>query len=277
MAQQNRKFFVTINTQIDDVAALYNVNEMDYFACCMEAAPTTGHVHYHILVIYKKRRRLSAVSHDFPTANVQVAKGTIHQIMNYLTKEDNLIFEAGEQPVDLRRPCPTSSDTRFKEMVARTKEGALDRECILYARYRSYFDSLDVQYSYKFTWPGELPAKNIWIWGPTGSGKSRMVHEYIQGFNKSCYLKLLNKWWDGFFKQDFVLIEDADPTKCKCLAHHFKLWADRYTFSGEVKGGIIVIYPNYHFVVTSNYSIEECFDAEDASAIRRRFDVLYWN
>ena len=274
---QNKKYFITINNQVDDIAALYDVNRMEYFAACMETAPTTGHVHFHILVIYNQRRRLDSVRRDFPGANVQVAKGTFVQVIDYLTKNGDLCYEQGLRPTERRRAPPTNTEIRFSEMVTAAKKGLLDHETLLYARYRSFFDQLEVQHSLKFIWPGNLPDKNLWIWGPTGTGKSRMVHEFVEGAHKSCYLKLLNKWFDGYYKQDFLIIEDADPSKCRMLAHHFKLWADRYSFSAEVKGGVIVVYPNYHFIVTSNYSIAECFDPEDAKAIERRFDVLYWN
>lgn len=62
-----------------------------------------------------------------------------------------------------------------------------------------------------------------------------------------------------------------------CLAHHLKIWTDRYTCDGEVKGGTI---PLLHtkFIVTSNYSIEELIkDPVMAAAIRRRFKVTHFN
>ena len=276
MNPQNKKYFITINGQVDDVPALYNAVTMEYLAVCMEAAPTTGHLHYHVFVVYNQRRRLNAVVRDFPHANVQVAKGTFDQVLQYMTKAGDLIYEIGNKPSDRRRNPPRSSEERFSELVSETKEGKLNKECMLYARFRTYFDSLEIQHSIAFTWPGELPHKNLWIHGPTGTGKSRMAREFASGAKKSIYHKLLNKWWDGFYKQDIVLIEDADPQHCKCLAHHFKVWADRYSFTGEVKGGCLIIYPNYNLIVTSNYALEECFDIDDARAISRRFDILLW-
>lgn len=272
---QNKKFFITINGQIDDVNALFDEQSMQYMAVCMEAAPTTGHLHYHVFVCYHQRRRLTAVVKDFPHSNVQVAKGTFNQVLDYLTKDGNLIFEKGEKPEDRRRSAPTPTESRFLEMVNDAKKGNLNKECLLYARYRTYFDQLEMQNMLRFAWMGELSSKNIWIYGPPGSGKSRMVQEYIESSKSTVYLKTLNKWWDGFYKQQVVLVEDADPQYCQKLAHHFKIWADRYSFAAEVKNGYIVVYPDYHFVITSNYSIDECFDAVDAAAIRRRFDIFY--
>lgn len=52
------------------------------------------------------------------------------------------------------------------------------------------------------------------------------------------YLKMCNKWWDGYTGQTEIILEDIDKTH-QCLAHHIKLWTDHYSFVGETKGGAI--------------------------------------
>jgi len=55
------------------------------------------------------------------------------------------------------------------------------------------------------------------------------------------------------------------------LVQHLKIWADRYPFTAEVKGSHHAIMPNFQLVITSNYSIDECFKNEkDREAIKRR-------
>ena len=68
-----------------------------------------------------------------------------------------------------------------------------------------------------------------------------------------------------------VLMEDF-LLDGKYLAQHLKIWADRYCFTSETKGGLMVVNPGTFFlIVTSNYSIDEVFDGIDSSAIQRRF------
>lgn len=83
------------------------------------------------------------------------------------------------------------------------------------------------------------------------------------------FIKPINKWWDGYKNQEIVLIEDWDKTH-RILAHHIKIWADRYRFTGEMKGSSRVIRPKL-IVITSNYRIDECFEGPDIDAIKRRF------
>jgi hypothetical protein len=71
-----------------------------------------------------------------------------------------------------------------------------------------------------------------------------------------------------------VVVEDWDPGH-KCLCGHLKNWADRYPFIGEVKCSSLLMIPGrWNLIVTSNYGIDQCFDAPDNDAIRRRFSEI---
>ena len=59
------------------------------------------------------------------------------------------------------------------------------------------------------------------------------------------------------------------------LADRLKVWADRYPFPGEIKGGRIEGIRPLKVIVTSNYTPEECFpNSNDLEPILRRFKVV---
>ncbi len=106
---------------------------------------------------------------------------------------------------------------------------------------------------------------NEWHYGATGTGKSRGV----RGRYPDAYIKSNNVWWDGYAGEKVVIIEEMGPKQIG--AHHMKQWTDHYPFKAESKGSYTSIRPD-KFLITSNYSIRECYpDPQDYEPLERRF------
>lgn len=115
--------------------------------------------------------------------------------------------------------------------------------------------------------------RGIWIYGPPRVGKTHYVHQT----ELSLYKKAQNKWWDNYTGEKAVLIDDFDKHGV-CLSHYFKIWADRWSCTGEVKGGHVpLVYEKLY--ITSNYSIDQLFPPEEDKdlnlAIHGRFKVIH--
>lgn len=210
----------------------------------------------------KPGKSLVAMKKLIPRAHFEVTKGNIDQNIEYCSKEGDFT-ERGVKPMSQKRKgeCGKAS---LEERWALAKEGKFEElppEMIKTYEYihRKYQVSED-----------RAVLNNIWIHGPSGCGKSRYVRDTYESF----YSKPMSKWWDGYDREDVVVLDDFDPNHAKFLAYFLKIWADHYVFNAEVKGGMLKIRPKT-IIVTSQYSIEQCFEtSEEVDAIRRRFTVM---
>lgn len=111
-----------------------------------------------------------------------------------------------------------------------------------------------------------------WYYGETGTGKTYAAKEEFP----NAYIKNANtKWWDGYKNQENVIMDDFDKAH-NYMGYHLKIWADRYAFHAEVKGGAQVIRPQ-KIVVTSNYHPKDIWeDATTIEPILRRFKVVHF-
>lgn len=214
--------------------------------------------------------RMSALKKLNIRAHWERMGGSIEQSVTYCSKAGSLI-EFGSKPLD-RKQQALDQKVRYAMAIAKAESGKLDElkldDPMLYTLHHSTYERIATKYMPR---PEPLTGTcGYWIYGPPGTGKSRFAREQ----NPDFYDKLPNQWWDGYHGQKAVLIDDFGKFKPH-LGDFFKRWADRYPFTAEIKGGTVNIRPE-HFIVTSNYSIEEIWEDEvTREALNRRFKVLY--
>lgn len=162
---------------------------------------------------------------------------------------------------------------RYAAAYALAKQGLVDDiEPELLIKHRNTFLGIAKQYAPP---PQDLPEGSIcgvWIYGPTGTGKSHFArNKYPDAYSKMPG----NKWWDGYNGEDTVLLDDfpKDDSKASYLGAFLKQWVDRYAFNAEIKGTVKTIRPKT-IVVTSNWHPREIWsDVGIIEPLLRRFHI----
>lgn len=248
-----------------------------YYVVGLEVS-STGTPHMQGFVIFKKAMRLYNVKQIHPTAHWEMKspRSTPLQASDYCKKEGDF-YESGE--------CPSSNTGSSRGGAATKKnwEGAwslaksglfeeMDK-AILFPHYRT---SKVIREDHRPT-PIDLDGVcGHWFYGPPGTGKSHTARERWSG-DGSFFYKPMTKWWCGYEDEVTVVIEDIDISHRLYAGYFLKIWADKFVFKGEYKGGARLYRPK-RIVCTSNYTLEELFahDPPILAALRRRFIVEHF-
>ena len=274
---QNEVFF-NIRTPI-----VYHVWEIEY-GSHLGTKHIQGYVEFNDKIIMNTVKRVFCCS----WMHLEPRQGTAKQASNYCKKNGAGSFtELGTMSTERSREAGSfgilgaeAERERWKNihedmMALPFDEWAAKYPDIAIKHPSSYkkvkFDSLAL--TPKPTLNGDLKDKNLWLWGPPGSGKS----SYVYSRWPKAFRKPKNKWWDGYQFEDVVILDDVVTKDGDWMNGFLRQWADRYGFIAEIKGASAHIRPQ-RFIVTSNFSIDElfasCTDA-DREAIHRRFKEVH--
>lgn len=231
-----------------------------------------GTPHIHAFIRYESKVTWSPTLWDLlrPDGSVQhgsyeVAKSCI-RARNYCKKEGDYIGNINVQNANQKRASRNDEllDQDPKNLVTEGVIGLLQLPNLIKAS--AAFNLLGAPYE-------SVNVRGVWVTGKSGAGKSHFVRSRHQG---NLFLKSQNKWWDGYTGQHYVLLDDLDHAG-QCLSHHFKIWSDKWSCTGEIKGATVNLHHRV-FYVTSQYTIEEIWPgeqfAEVREALRRRFTII---
>jgi len=260
-----RNYVFTKNNYTQDDLDMFDTVECKYLVYGKEVAPTTGTPHLQGFISFKNPRSPVSVTKEFKCW-AKAAK-TVHAAIEYCKKGGD-ITERGTPPLTQEEKGKEGEEFWFKVRLS-AEEGRFDD---IPEKVRFYHQKIIDDHHNKALRARDLPdteVQHLWYYGAAGTGKSRKARED----HPNAYLKMCNKWWDGYLDHETVLIEDFD--KChSMLGHHLKIWADRYKFPAEIKGSSMVIRPKL-VIVTSNYQPSDIWqDQTTLEPILRRFKVV---
>lgn len=147
---------------------LNHFQSLNYIIASKEKAPKTGHEHIHCMIQFS-----CSISLDLRKvcgAHVDICKGTPQQVKKYVEKDGDIIYENG----NIRISGNSVSIKQAKEMPKEERE-------LLNCSYYNIVNKINDEEDSKIRCRDLFKdLKVIYIWGPSGIGKSRRARDIIE-------------------------------------------------------------------------------------------------
>lgn len=261
-------FLITVNQteRWDEVKEyLLSLSNRRYIVAALELAPTTSHKHIHCFIQFSKMARISMTK--LLAIDVRKVTHNSAKVIEYVKKDNNIIIEEGDFA-----PRGGHRGLTIKEAAELTFEEELEHDLqdvklIQYAKQHVAQHQAAEERYYE-------PVKVHWLYGPTGTGKSRRAFE--AGAYRLTYR-------DGFFNDwGNAKILWLDDYRGEIPYNLFLQLLDGYRNSliVNIKGGHKVV--NYdEMFITSPLSPSDCYprQAEKQDSIKqllRRITEVVW-
>lgn len=278
MSQSRRYCFTLNNYTVEEYNGITGASgdNLVRFIIVGKETGQSGTPHLQGYVEFTRPVRINRVKTLLGTQRVhlEAARGSAESNIDYCSKEDNDPYQSGEpgrqsqgRRTDLLAVQATLDQGGTMRDVAEAHFGTflrMHKGISLYIELR--------------TVPRDWRTQVVYVWGPTGSGKSRFVHADSQKLcpQSVCWLPDQSlKWFDGYYGgTKGVVLDDFDGTAPITLL--LRLF-DRYPMKVPVKGGFQEWNPRIVWI-TSNYSLEHWYGnhGEHYNALLRRFDDIQY-
>lgn len=242
-----------------------------YFVFGHETCPETGRSHLQGYSYYKNPMSFKQIKKELPEGcHIESAKGSPIQNRVYCIKGGNY-EEFGEIPKGAGKRTDISEAIQMldngDDLIDIIKSGAnlqTIRVC------EKYLDNMKMPPAN--TWYENK--KIYWIYGPTGTGKSRKASELI---GNDEYYKSMNcgKWWDGYNpKCKWVWLDDIRADFA--TFNRMLVLLDKRPIRVEIKGGTRILL-DQNFIITCPKSPDKFYDKSDEETkqlLRRITEVI---
>lgn len=264
---RSRSYVYTLNNYTEEEEAEVQAIPATYHVYGRELGDS-GTPHLQGVLYFANARSFNSVKKLIPRAHFEITR-SLGSAISYAKKDGN-IWEKGTEPIGAPgKKCTTAeraeknkrllseslSDLVLSGELSLNQVPIIKKARIILAQEGDALCTEDV--------------RGLWFYGPPGVGKSH----HARSNYPDIYLKAQNKWFDGYTGQETILLDDFD---CKELGHHLKIWADKWSCTGEIKGGTVNL-KHKRFIITSNYHPDDLWEEENMrEAIKRRFQITHF-
>lgn len=267
---QAKDFCFTLNNYTEDelrtIRGMEFEDKITYLVCGLERGES-GTPHIQGFVQFERKITIAGLKKLLGSNRIhaEVRHGTPEQAAEYCKKEGDC-FEFG----NLR-----TEGQGHRSDLARVKE-SLDKGMSIADVADQHFDAF-VKYGKNIQLYRDLrsghrnwPTQVIWLWGKTGSGKSRKAYEESHSMCNGSVAYIGDsslKWFDPYRGERGAVLDDFDGSAPLPLL--LRLF-DRYPLRVPIKGGFVEFVGHYIWV-TSNRSPDELYGAQfQFDALMRR-------
>jgi hypothetical protein len=254
-----------------DYEKVLNNSTAIYIAYGEEICPKTKKPHHQGFIYFSGARgSIKGVAKLLGKCNVGMCDGNLDQNDDYCSKENDLI-EFGERPKQGFRNDLEEVKSKILEHKLSVDEICIENPNIYHQYGRTLNKLEDIALRKKFrNWMTE----GVWIYGPTGTGKS---HKAYEGFNPVTHYNYPddNGWWDGYTGQEIVIINEF---RGEIKYRELLTLCDKYPMSVRRRGREPVPFLAKKIIITSALSPKNLFcnlaEHDALEQLLRRFDVI---
>lgn len=271
MSYEEREALEKVEKFKEALKTLFDSKVVSFYSCGHEIAPKTGMHHIQGYIETSKRLRFTSFMKLPVFAQqkhpwVAAARGTGSDNIAYTgkAKEEGRWYDTKGEFQNFGQGKSKTLQEIKKKLDARVPLGDIYREDFeTSAKHWRFFK----EYLFQTRPRREEPSQVVYIWGPSGTGKSRYCAETFGTDPSKVYWLPLQKsgnnvWWDGYEGQETVIIDDWYPGYFGAGHCTFMLrLVDRYPLMVPVHGGQ-VNFAAKKIVFTSNTSIDEIDNAK---------------
>lgn len=235
-----------------------------------EHAPTTNTPHLQGYVYFYDNILQSELFTRFKgTFWCRKARGTPKQNLVYSGKEDKEPFQWGVPPKGQGKRTDI-------DVIKQAVKDHLPINEIIFNHATSYQSMKCAELLFKYAPQPKCQKRLVkWYYGQTGSGKTSSAIKECEDKGLSYWMTAETlKWWDGYFGQQVVIIDEFRGDMAK---YHWLLrLLDSYPVRVETKGSSIYLQPSTEMIIiTSAFHPRKVFcTLEDINQLLRRVDEI---
>jgi len=243
----------------------------------LEKGENAGTPHIQAVVYYQNARSFDAVKKAFPTAHIEVMRASLKDAAAYcqkpVTRVDGTDYvEHGVMPPGqgIRNDIVAVSDAIVNGELKTISSIAKANPALFVRNSRGFSTLLSLQFV-----PRTEPMKVLYIWGPTGSGKTLEMYRTVSGCPTLGYNELGARmkwddvyiaskvqsssgtmWFDGYAQQKYLVFEEFNDSFLPLTTMNMII--GNAPVQLQTKGGMIHL-NSQHLIILSNHSPESLY------------------